>query len=97
MCGAARDVCFGPTDIKLLDDLIGARKHFMPGRGLHNFHVNHQLALGRRRHRRVGWLLVVEDAVGILRLRRSSITPKCSNKRSTLNSAPAYPGSPEAF
>src|SRR5262245_27412572 len=71
MCGAASDVRFGPkADIPdpLFDHLVSAgedgRRHGEAD-GLGGLEIDHQLVLCRHLHRKIGWLLALEDAINI--------------------------------
>jgi hypothetical protein len=69
MCGATRDVRFGPiADIPLLDHLVGTIKqrwrHSKP-ECLGGLQVNHQFEFGGGLHRQVSGLLAFKDAINV--------------------------------
>src|SRR5262245_4108177 len=75
MCGATRDVRFGPiadmrrtSFVELFDDRVSSGEHGRrncEAQCLSGFKIDHQLVLGRRLHRKVGGLLALEDAIDI--------------------------------
>jgi len=70
MCGATRDVRFGPkADMAcLLDHLVCASEHRRRNcetKRLGRFEIDCQLVFGRRLHRQVARLLALEDAINI--------------------------------
>jgi hypothetical protein len=71
MCGANRDVRYGPiADIgsDLFDHLVGGgqqRLRHSEAERLAGLEVDHQLVLGRCLYREIGGLLALEDAIDI--------------------------------
>jgi len=66
-CRHRRSNCFALREF-LFDHLVGAQqnrlRHSKPQR-LGSLEVEHQLVFGRRLHRKVGWLLALEDAIDV--------------------------------
>ena len=70
MCAATRNVRFVPkADIaNLFDNLVSTCEHGRrhgEAEGLGRLEIDHQLVLCRRLHRKIGWLLALEDAINI--------------------------------
>src|SRR5262245_40424282 len=75
MCGATRDVRFGPkadscsaAKRSLFDHLVGAgenRRWNCQAERLGRFKIDHQLVFIRRLHWQISWLLTLEDAVDV--------------------------------
>src|SRR4029078_4906471 len=62
--------CYGPkADIAgLFDHLVGSGEHRRwncEAKRLGGLEIDYQLVLGRRLHRKIGWLLTPEDAIDI--------------------------------
>ena len=65
MCGATRDVRFGP-EADILSSLREHRRRHGKAKCFGSFEVDHQLELGRRLDRKIGWLFTPEDAVHVV-------------------------------
>src|SRR5262245_25347704 len=70
MCSARNHVCFGPKAdmVTSLDQIICAgnqRKGYADAEFLGSFKINYQFVLGWCLHRKIGWLLSLEDAIDV--------------------------------
>src|SRR5262249_979756 len=70
ICSAPAHVRFGPkrTLTGLFDHLVGTGEHRRwncEAKRLSSLEIDYQLILGRRLHRKIGWLFTLEDAIDI--------------------------------